>query len=208
LDTSSAPDLSDWATNKLGPVITNWYPKLVELLPSENYHAPTNVTITIKNMSGVAAASGTSINCSAEWFRKNLEGEAKGAVVHELAHVVQQYGRRRQGPDGKRAERPGWLVEGIPDYIRWYLYEPTPEGARIRNPDRARYDGNYRVTANFLNWVVQRHGKDVIPAINAALRNQTYNAALWEKLTGKSVEQLGEEWKESLSTGGAKKPQI
>jgi hypothetical protein len=25
--------------------------------------------------------------------------------------------------------RPGWLVEGIPDYIRWFQYEPQSHGA-------------------------------------------------------------------------------
>jgi hypothetical protein len=24
---------------------------------------------------------------------------------------------------------PGWVVEGIPDYIRWFLYEPQSHGA-------------------------------------------------------------------------------
>ncbi|MGV3773648.1 MAG: basic secretory protein-like protein, partial [Verrucomicrobiales bacterium] len=199
LDTSDALDLTDWAVNELRPIITNWYPKIVKMLPGDNYQAPTNVTIEIKNMDGVAHASGSTISCSADWFRKNLQGEAKGAVVHELVHVVQQYGRRRANPDGRRAERPGWLVEGIPDYIRWYLYESTSEGARIRNVERARYDGNYRVTANFLNWVVKNHGEDVIPRLNAALREGSYDASLWEKMTGKTAQQLGEEWKASLS---------
>ena len=44
--------------------------------------------------------------------------------MHELVHVVQQYRRRP----------PGWLVEGIPDYIRWYLYEPQSRGAEISPP--------------------------------------------------------------------------
>ena len=29
-------------------------------------------------------------------MRQNLNGEAKGAIVHELVHVVQQYGRARR----------------------------------------------------------------------------------------------------------------
>ena len=78
----------------------------------------------------MAATGGTRVTCAAEWFRRNLEGEAKGAVVHELVHVVQQYGRaRRNNPDATRP--PGWLVEGIPDYIRWFLYEPQSRGAEI-----------------------------------------------------------------------------
>ena len=81
-------------------------------------------------MRGVAATRGTQVQCSADWFRRNLRGEAKGAVVHELVHVVQQYGRARTtNPDAVRP--PGWLTEGIADYIRWYLYEPQSRGAEI-----------------------------------------------------------------------------
>ncbi|HSQ79505.1 MAG TPA: aminopeptidase P N-terminal domain-containing protein, partial [Candidatus Bathyarchaeia archaeon] len=40
-----------------------------------------------------------------------LKGGAKGSVVHELAHVVQNYGvARRTNPSATRT--PGWVVEG------------------------------------------------------------------------------------------------
>jgi hypothetical protein len=87
---------------------------------------------------------------NSSWFRRELNREARGAVVHELVHVVQSYGRvRRTDPDATRA--PGWLVEGIADYIRWFLYEPETRGAEIneRNLSRARYDASYRVTGTF-----------------------------------------------------------
>ena len=35
-------------------------------------------------------------------MRQNLEGEAKGAIVHELVHVVQQYGRAQRGATPRR----------------------------------------------------------------------------------------------------------
>ena len=65
-----------------------------------------------------------------KWFRANLQGEAIGSVVHELVHVVQEYGRaRRENPEATRS--PGWLVEGLADYIRWFLYEPQSHGADL-----------------------------------------------------------------------------
>jgi hypothetical protein len=96
-----------------------------------------------------ASASGSRINCNIGWFRRNLKGEARGSVVHEMVHVVQQYGRaRRNNPNVTRT--PGWLVEGIPDYIRWFLFEPETKGAEItqRNVSRTRYDANYRITGS------------------------------------------------------------
>lgn len=199
IDTSETPDLCGWAEEKLKPVVKEWYPKLVEMLPSEGYEAPTNVTITVdKDAKGVAFASGDKITCAADWFRKNLEGEAVGAVVHEMAHVVQNYGwGRRRTPDGERKRTPGWVVEGIPDYIRWFLYEPETKGAEIteRNLSRAKYDANYRITGNFIDWVVRTYDKDIVRKINAAAREAKYSDELWKEHTGKTIQELGDEWK-------------
>lgn len=198
IDTSETPDLCGWAEEKLKPVVKAWYPKLVEMLPSEGYDAPTEVAITIdKDAKGVAFASGNKITCAADWFRKNLEGEAVGAVVHELVHVVQNYGWGRQR-NAERKRTPGWIVEGIPDYIRWFLYEPQTKGAEItaRNLERAKYDANYRISGNFIDWVVRTQDKDIVQKINAAAREGKYDEALWKEYTGKTVQELGAEWKE------------
>jgi hypothetical protein len=169
-------------------VVQDWYPKIVQLLPSEGYEAPTNVTIRYReDMRGTpASASGTRINCNIDWFKKNLKGEAVGSVVHEMVHVVQQYGRaRRDNPDATRT--PGWLVEGIPDYIRWFLYEPQTKGAEItpRNISRAKYDASYRITGNFLNWVTLKYDRDIARKLNAAARAGKYKEELWKDYTGK-----------------------
>src|SRR5207302_18701 len=44
LDTSETPDLTEWARQKLVPMATEWYPKLVATLPSEGFEAPTNIS--------------------------------------------------------------------------------------------------------------------------------------------------------------------
>jgi hypothetical protein len=208
IDTTETPDLTGWANEKLAPVVVAWYPKIVALLPSDGFDAPESFTIVFTSeYQGVAATAGTRVLCSPEWFRNNLEGEAIGAVVHELVHVVQQYRWGRRTADGQRP--PGWLTEGIPDYIRWFLYEPQTRGAEI-GPDRvagARYDGSYRVSANFLNWAVAQHGDDIIPKLNAALREGRYKEELWNQLTGKSVDDLGIEWKVSLERSAAAPPE-
>jgi hypothetical protein len=198
IDTGAATDLSDWAGKELAPVVKEWYPKIVKLLPSDGYEAPTNVTIRFREgMGGTpASAGGRQINCNIEWFRKNLKGEARGSVVHEMVHVVQNYGRVRR-TDTNATRMPGWLVEGIPDYIRWFLYEPQSKGAEItkRNFEKAKYDASYRVTGNFLNWVTLKHDKDLVRKLNAAAREGKYSPALWKEYTGKTVEELGAAWK-------------
>jgi hypothetical protein len=200
IDSTLAPDLTGWANTNLVPVVREWYPRIVGLLPSEGFIAPERVLIEFKEDMGEvpASAGGGRINCNIGWFRRNLRGEAVGSVVHEMVHVVQQYGRPLRGVAG-RVRPPGWLVEGIPDYIRWFLYEPETRGAEItaRNFERARHDGNYRISANFLNWVVEKHGREVVVKLNAAAREGRYRDELWRELTGKTVEELGEAWREA-----------
>lgn len=200
IDTTETPDLTEWAHEELAPVVGEWYPKIVKLLPSEGFEAPRQVVITFSaRMRGVAATGGTRVMCAANWMRQNLEGEAKGAVVHELVHVVQQYGRaRRRGRGATRT--PGWLVEGIADYIRWFLYEPESHGAEIapRNIDRARYDASYRVSANFLNWVTQNYDKQIVAKLNGTAREGRYSEDFWKQQTGLSLQELGAKWKAAL----------
>ncbi|MCF7730807.1 MAG: basic secretory family protein [Akkermansiaceae bacterium] len=198
-----APDMHDWTHTELAPVLQQWYPKIVELLASDGFEAPRKFSIVFasrKNLQIDAPAytSGTRVTCNADWQRQNLKGEAIGCVIHELVHVVQQYGAARRG---RRVNQPGWLTEGIPDYIRWYLYEPQAHGADIgaRSLARARYDGSYRVSANFLNWVTETHDKKIVMKLNAMLRQGTYDDAVWNKETGRTIEELDGDWKADLA---------
>lgn len=203
VDTTDTPYLTSWVDANVIPMIKEWYPKLVDMLQSKDYQAPTEFSIVfVDGMRGVAATGGTRIRCSGSWFRSNLKGEALGAVFHEVVHVVQQYGAaRRANPDApRRARPPGWLTEGIPDYIRWYLFEPQLHGADItkRNFARAKYDGSYRITANFLNWSSQKYDKDLAVQLNAAIREGRYSEDLWKEFTGHTVEELDAEWRKDL----------
>ena len=193
-DTSDVPELKEWVETKLKPTCVEWYPKIVEMLPSDNYAAPTKFSITIRrDARGVAYASGTRIVCAADWFKKNLEGEAVGAVVHELVHVVQQYRRTRGGN-----QNPGWLVEGLADYIRWFLYEPESKRPRV-NPARAKYTDSYRTTGAFLNYLMEHHDKEIMKKLNAAMREGKYTPDTWKELTGKTVDELWADYVKTLA---------
>jgi len=196
LDLSEAPELESWAREHLVPVLLEWYPKLVEQLPSENYRPPDHVHIVLRPGRGVAAASGSRITANATWIQRELQGEALGALVHELVHVVQQYGQRPPGS----SRPPGWLVEGIADYLRWFVYEPHRHGAdlvwlrRQRNL-QLRHDAGYRISANFLDWVSRRHDPELVRHLNAALREGRYDETLWTQRTGHSLQALADQWR-------------
>ncbi len=202
IDTSAAPNLKDWAENSLAPVLAEWYPKIVAMIPSEAYTAPRQFKVIIRPGKGVAATGGTRVTANSTWLQTELSGEAIGALVHEEVHIVQQYGNaRRNNPSVTRS--PGWLVEGIPDYIRWFKYEPQSHGAdliwmRTRRNFSPRYDGGYRVTANFLNWVTEKYDQDIVKQLNAAMRQGKYHEDLWKEHTGHTLHELADEWKAGL----------
>ena len=75
-----------------------------------------------------------------------------GAMVHETTHIVQQYRTRNN---------PGWLVEGIADYVRFFKYEPGKIGPTSR-PKWPHYDGSYRVTAAFLQYLTTQYDKEIV----------------------------------------------
>jgi hypothetical protein len=200
INATAAPDLMEWANTELRPVVQEWYPKIVAMLPSEGWQPTTNVTIRFRdNMTVPASAGGGNINCNAVWFRKELKREARGSVVHEMVHIVQNYrGGRRT--DTNTTRMPGWLVEGIPDYIRWFLYEPQTKGAEISKGRlaNAKHDASYRVTGNFLNWVTTKYDTNLVMKLNAAGRQGKYSEEIWKTLTGKTVQELGADWKKAL----------
>jgi hypothetical protein len=199
--TAAAPDLTDWAKDKLAPALAEWYPKIVALLPSEGYTAPTHFTLTIKPMDGVAFTSGSGVTANSTWLKSEIGREAVGSLIHEAVHVVQHY----------RGRNPGWLVEGSADYIRWFLYEPQSHGAdmvwmrRSRNSN-PRYNASYRTTANFLNYVTEKYRTNIVTQMSAAMRQNKYDDSLWKQYTGKALEELGAEWKQDVQTQLAATP--
>jgi hypothetical protein len=195
-DLTEAPeDVRAWVEKTLKPACAEWYPKIVEMLPSDRYTAPTRFKVIFDaGDRGVAYTGGTEVHCAVPWFEQNLEGEATGAVIHELVHVVQQYGRARG-----RNRNPGWMVEGVADYIRWFLFEPEDQRPRP-NPRRAHYTDSYRTTAAFLNYVLHEHDEKLVEKFNAAMRRGEYSEDLWKEYTGKTVDQLWDDYVKTLES--------
>jgi hypothetical protein len=185
IDTTDAPELKEWA-EKLRPEIDTWYPRIVQYLPSDRYSAPKKFTITFKKMDGVAYTAGTSVVGASAWFTKHPDDQ--GAIIHELVHVVQQYHSRRN---------PGWLVEGIADYLRWFKYEPVNKRPHP-NPARAKYTDSYRVTGAFLEYVASTSDHEIAVQMNEAMREGRYSPDLWKEYTGKTADELWADYVETL----------
>ena len=185
VNASDAPEMTDWI-EKTARVCERQYPMICEELRSEGFKPRQQVTMTLKkDYKGVASTSGAAITGAVRYFTAHPDDI--GAMVHETVHVVQNY---------RGGNKPGWLVEGIADYIRFFKYEPGKIGRM--NPDRVRYDGSYRQSAAFLAYVTQKYDKELVRKINALLREGKYKEEVFKELTGKTVEELGEEWKASI----------
>jgi hypothetical protein len=185
LDVTDAPEMKEWA-EKVARVCEREYRMINEELKSDGFKPATVIQMALKkDYNGVAYAAGGRIVGAVKFFKEHPDDV--GAFVHETAHVVQRYRTRNN---------PGWLVEGVADYVRFIKYEPAKIG-RI-NPDRAKYDGSYRVTAAFLNAVAEKYDKDLVRKLNKAMREGEYKEDLWKEFTGKPLKELGDEWKASL----------
>jgi hypothetical protein len=183
-----APDMKDWI-EKVAGICERQYQMIGEELRSDGFKPRQQVSMTLKkDYKGVASTSGGAITGAVRYFKAHPEDI--GAMVHETVHVVQNY---------RGGNKPGWLVEGIADYIRFFKYEPGKIGRM--NPDRVRYDGSYRQSAAFLAYVTQKYDKELVRKINALLRAGKYKEEIFQELTGKTVQELGEEWKASLRPG-------
>jgi hypothetical protein len=66
-------------------------------------------------------------------------------IVHELTHVLQGY-----------RKIPGWMTEGIADYVRFGIAEEGKFGIRI-DPARNKPRDSYRVTGYLILQAEKRH---------------------------------------------------
>jgi len=165
-------------------------PDRAEALASEGYVPPPRINLKFrKGNKGIAGTSGTNIVAYDGWFKAHPDD--CGALVHEAIHVIQSYPRYD----------PPWLAEGIDDYVRFWIYEPSPP--RPLNPARIHYTNSYQMTGAFLACLVANCDKDIVRKLNAALRKGEYKSELFKEYTGKDLDTLWDEFKESLAPIGS-----
>jgi hypothetical protein len=185
LDTSQAPEMADWAAEAKARC-EKFYPAIVGEIGGPKSRRPVSVTITFRKGRGVAATGGNHIMCNADWFTQHPDDY--GAVIHELCHVVQAYGRPRA---------PSWVTEGIADYVRWFKYEPAKRRPRP-NPARAKYTDSYQTTAAFFDWIVRTKDKSFVRRMNDAVRDGKYSDDLFRQYANKPLDDLWTEYIASL----------
>ncbi|MEQ1936073.1 MAG: basic secretory protein-like protein, partial [Fimbriimonadaceae bacterium] len=190
-DSTDYPEGDAWLKAAKG-LVEDYFPIVSTWLATEDFKPPKTITLIVKKGIGPPAyATGDTITVKAEWISQHPED--LGMIIHEMTHVLQQY----PGSSNK----PGWLVEGIADYIRWWRYEPELHATKGRtkpDPAKAKYTDSYRTTAVWLAWCSRTYNMGLVPALDRAMRKREDPMPVFEKLTGKSPDTLWKEYVESL----------
>ncbi len=193
IDTSNAPELAEWCDDELRPVLQEWYPKFCEMFPTRKWNPPSKIGIRFReNMKVPAYATkpGNVITLNRGHFNRH---KSLGCVIHELFHIVQQY-----------RKTPSWITEAMADYARFYVYAKNPKACKC-NPRKAsvRARSKYRIGANFLNFVETNH-PGTLRKLNDVCRRGKYNErGFWPSATGKTLDDLENEWKGRRSAAAA-----
>lgn len=178
---NNASDFNPITEKRLKETFFKTYPRL-----AKEFNPQTAKTVIFRidtAYDGVAAAARNVVVFNPGWFKSNPEDI--DVVTHEGMHIVQNYGR---------SVGPWWLTEGIADYVRevygvnnaaakWSLHSPRPN---------EKYDNGYRITGRFLLWIEKHVKKGFVKTLDAALRDHTYTADIWEQQTGKTNDALWE----------------
>jgi hypothetical protein len=189
VDASDLPEQQAWG-DAAKALVETWFPQITALLCTDDYAVPAEIRLVIKKEANFPAfTSGATITINGKWITEHPDD--LGMVIHELVHVVQSYPGRRGAP--------GWLTEGIADYVRWWRYEPeyfATHGRPKIDPKKAKYTDSYRTTAYWLAWASKQYDARLVFELDRALRHREDPLAVFTKLTGKDADAL---WTEFLA---------
>jgi hypothetical protein len=180
---SKDPNLDPAVRKNLIATYFEIYPTLVKTFNDKSTHDVLFVVDTAYK--AVAEASGNRILFSAGYMKAHPTDI--DVVTHETMHIVQGYGY---------SAGPVWLTEGIADYVR-YKYGVDNVGSKWSLPaynEKQSYKNSYRITARFFAWLEQNVKPGLIANLDQQLRAHQYTEQSWTALTGKTLDQLWEDY--------------
>ncbi|MBV9152726.1 MAG: hypothetical protein JO204_13215 [Alphaproteobacteria bacterium] len=170
--------LEAWS-NMLARLADSWWPTITTRLASPGFKPARQIAIKftdihIRNVPALTHGSVIEVDAGSLLTRLN-DPDTLAMIAHEMVHVAQRY---RRGP--------GWLAEGIADYMRYYVLLPD-DPSRAFRPEHATWHDGYQPTAGFLDWAEQGH-PGTITRVNAALRAGEDGEALLRDTLGQPLE--------------------
>lgn len=179
VDFKEAPEMLSFA-RKVAKICEVNCPRIKQKLVNEEIEPPYEIVIK-RELEYSGMVQGGTVYLNSQWFKEHPDD--LGAVIHEMAHVFQQY------PAGS----PFWLVEGIADYTRFWLGFESPWSYPHCCPDSEHYSLGYWCAAAFLNYIERAYDPEVVTKLDKALRDRQYSDSLFELYTDKTLDQLWQE---------------
>lgn len=185
VDVTQAPELEEWCSKAKAELVA-WYPRIRNLLADEGFTPPSTIELKgKKSEKGIGGTAGATIVVHSGWVLKHPDDI--GMVIHELTHIIQSY----PSPD------PGWVTEGIADYIRWAIYEGKPLAWFPVPQTPSGYTDGYRTAAGFLLWLESGPSFGIVRRLSKAMRARTYSDSLFEECAGKPLPDLWKQYQEA-----------
>ena len=120
-------------------------------------------------------------------YSGNVKTEITGVLYHEMTHIWQWDG------NGKA---PGWLIEGIADFVRLKAgYAPSDWAAPGQGN---RWDDGYGVSARFLDYCNSLRNGTFVTELNMKMKNG-YSDVFFVQLLRKSVDRLWSDYKAKIN---------
>jgi len=183
-ETGRFPQLEPWA-GALKLKAADWWPVITRTLASPGFEAPDQIQVRfgVINPPEVSAVTqGTSIFVSGPYIAGHQDDF--GCIAHEMCHVVQAF---------PKSATPGWLTEGIADYVRYYVLFPDDQ-RRLFDPSVDAYGRGYQPAAALLDFVERHHGAGSVRQVNAVMRQGGDGAAALTKIAGAPLEEVWGEY--------------
>jgi hypothetical protein len=179
LDSAQRKALEAWS-GLLARLADGWWRTITTRLASPGFTPADQITIDFDEIhipGAPALTHGSVIEVDARGLLARLrDPDALAMIAHEMVHVAQRY-----------PHAPGWLVEGIADYMRYYVLIPDDPSRAFQAKGATWHDG-YQASAGFLDWAEQGH-PGTITRINAALRAGEDGEALLRETVGQPLPQ-------------------
>ena len=172
----------------LARLADGWWRAITTTLASPGFTPARQITIMFADipLKGVPAMTQeATITVDANGLLARLrDPDALAMVAHEMVHVDQRY-----------PHAAGWLVEGIADYMRYYVLIPD-DPARAFRPAGATWHDGYQASAGLLDWIEQAH-PGTVTRLNAVLRAGGDGQAMLREAAGMT---LAEAWTAYLAS--------
>jgi hypothetical protein len=158
----------------------------------------TTINLTFSNFDGVAYTSGNSVTFSTQHIQnvanagQDVLREALGVLYHEITHIYQN----NDSDASPRAAELGGTIEGVADFTRYVAGYKT----YANRSKGGSWSGGYDTTAFFLEYL-NRTYVDFVYRFNQQMSStdgRTWTPAVFQTLTGKSVDTLWAEYQASF----------